>query len=103
MVIRPVLILFCIAGALAVETVNKDLSVSNADRTIDMASQLVKINTKLTLSNGGQSPVKSFHFTVDDNDLDKVAFIGATVGQVWQLPISKYLKSYKRTPCKDPP
>ena len=80
MLLRLVLILLsCAFGALALEAVNKDLSVSNVDRTIDMASQLVKMSTKLTLSNGGQSPVKSFHYTVDENALDKVAFIGATV------------------------
>ena len=79
MLVRPLLILFFCAGALALEAINKDLSVSNVDRTIDMASQLVKMSTKLTLSNGGQSPVKSFHYTVDENVLDKVSFIGATV------------------------
>ena len=79
MLIRPVLILLSIVGAFALETVNKDLTVTNVDRSVDLQSQLVKMMTKLTINNGGSSPVKSFHFVVEENVVDKVAFIGATV------------------------
>ena len=63
----------------AVELVAKDLMVTNAERSIDMASQLVKINTKLTLSNEGQSTLKVFHFTIEKTAFDKVSYIGASV------------------------
>lgn len=79
MLIRPFVLLLSCVGALAIDAVNKDLIVTNADRTIDLASQLVKINSKLTISNSGQSAIKSFHFTVDDELVDKLVFIGATV------------------------
>ena len=77
--IRPLLLLLSIAGAFALESVSKDIIVTNVDRSIDLASQLVKISSKLTVSNVGQSPIKSIHFTVDESAADKVAFVGATV------------------------
>ena len=58
---------------------SKDLLVTSLDRTIDVATQLVKINTKLTLSNGGQSSLKFFHFAIEDGAQDKLSYIGATV------------------------
>ena len=79
MLIRPLLLLASIAGAFALEAVSKDVIVTNVDRSIDLASQLVKISSKLTVSNVGKSPIKSIHFTVDENAVDKVAFVGATV------------------------
>ena len=62
-----------------VETVAKDLMVTNVERTIDVASQLVKINTKLTLSNEGQSTLKFFHFTIEDSAYTKISYIGVSV------------------------
>ena len=65
--------------ALGLDTVSKDLVFTSVERTIDLQSQLVKINTKLTLSNGGQGAVKSFHYVVEESFKDNVAYIGATV------------------------
>jgi len=92
---RGFLVLIC-SGILqlsiggAVELVAKDLMVTNAERTIDIASQLVKINTKLTLSNEGQSTLKIFHFTIEGAAFDKVSYIGASSGRTGE-------KSYLRT------
>lgn len=66
----------------AVETVSKELMVTNVERSIDIASQLVKINTKLTLSNEGQSALKFFHFTVEEGAYDKTSYIGASVSNM---------------------
>ena len=97
MLLRPVLILVSLAGAFALESLNKDLTLTNVDRTMDMASQLVKMSSKLTVNNGGSSPVKSFHYTVDENVVDKVAFIGATVSLSFTCQSSKrYLKDKKQ-------
>jgi hypothetical protein len=79
MLLRPLLLVLLWVGGLAADAVNKDLVLTNVDRSVDLASQLVKINTKLTVSNAGQSPVKAFHFTLEESVVDKVAFIGATV------------------------
>ena len=65
----------------AAESVSKDLMATNVERTIDISSQLVKINTKLTLSNEGQSTLKFFHFAIEDGAFDKVSYIGATVSE----------------------
>ena len=66
----------------AVEYVSKDLMVKNVKRTVDSSSQFVKINTKLTLSNEGQSSLKFFHFVIEDEAFDKVSYIGATVSAI---------------------
>lgn len=80
MFFRKVLILlFGATVALGLDSANKDLVITSAERSIDLASQLAKINTKLIVSNGGQGTVKSIHFTVDPSVADKVAFLGATV------------------------
>lgn len=64
------------------ETVNSELTVDNVERTIDIASQLVKMTTKLTISNGGRGAVKSFHFAVEQLAKANLAFIGATVSTI---------------------
>ena len=76
LVLLVVLANFCDA---AVETVNSDLTVEKADRSIDISSQLVKINAKITLSNGGRGAVNGFHYAVEEAMKDNVVFIGATV------------------------
>ena len=63
----------------AVETVNADILVDSVDRTIDIASQLVKINTKVTLTNNGKGAITGFHYGMEEAAKAKLAFIGATV------------------------
>eukprot|EP00093_Oithona_nana_P010989 10989.XXX_374591_372528_1 [CDS] Oithona nana genome sequencing. len=64
----------------AVETVNSEVVVDSVERHIDLTSQLVKINAKIKLTNNGPGAIKSFHYAVDANAKEKLAFIGATVG-----------------------
>lgn len=63
----------------AVETVNSEVVVDSVERHIDLTSQLVKINAKIKLTNNGPGAIKSFHYAVDANAKEKLAFIGATV------------------------
>ena len=56
--------------------------VKNVKRTVDVAPKFVKINTRLTLSNEGQSTLKFFHFVVEDEAFAKVSYIGATVSGI---------------------
>ena len=63
----------------AVETVNADVVVDSAERTIDVASQLVKMTTKLTLSNNGKGAITGFHYGLEESVKSKLVFIGATV------------------------
>ena len=69
------------------ETVSKDLMVTSVERSIDISSQLIKVNTKLTLSNEGQATLKFFHFTVEDGAFSKISYIGASVSNwaIWKF------------------
>jgi len=64
----------------AFDSINKELVIKNSDRTIDLTSQLVKMNYKLSLSNTGSSgAIKTFLFSMEPS-AKKISFIGATVG-----------------------
>lgn len=82
---------FCIKAVIAasVETANQDVVIDSLDRTINLESQLVKITTKLTLTNNGKGAIKGFHYAIEDTLVSKLAFIGATVG-------SSEIKTYLR-------
>lgn len=65
----------------AFDSINKDLVVKSCDRTIDLSSQLVKLNNKLSLTNTGSSgAIKTFLFSLENESRDNVVFIGATMG-----------------------
>jgi len=63
-----------------VETVNQDIVVENIERSINLESQLVKINSKVTLTNNGKGATKGFHYAVEESMAPHVSYIGATVG-----------------------
>ena len=64
----------------SLDSANQDLVITEAVRTLDLTSQLVKETVAITLSNGGSGgAVRSMHFTVPKEMADKVAYIGATV------------------------
>jgi len=62
------------------DTINPDLTVKSVERNIDLSTQLVKMNYKISLENSGKGSIKSFLFSVDPSLKNKVAHIGATVG-----------------------
>ena len=62
-----------------VETVNQDIVVDNIERSINLESQLVKINSKVTLTNNGKGATKGFHYAVEESMAPHVSYIGATV------------------------
>ena len=74
-----IVLLWCGILKVSAESAAKDIMITSAERSIDIASQLVKINTKLTLSNEGQSTLKVFHYTVEEEAFGKVSYIGASV------------------------
>ena len=71
------------------ETANPDLIVTSLDRSLDMASQLVKANIKMTVQNGGKAAAKAVHFTVDPAFEGHVTHVAATVSP---QPFTRYLK-----------
>jgi len=79
--LRLVSVLFLVLGSQAAfDSINKDLTVKSVERSIDLSSQLVKMNHKMTLENTGKGAVKSFLFSLDPAFKSSVAHITATVG-----------------------
>jgi len=64
----------------AYDSINKDVVVKSCDRTVDLTTQLVKIQHKLVVENQGKGAVKNILFSIDPSLKDKVAFIQATFG-----------------------
>lgn len=60
-------------------SINPDLINAKVERTVDVASQLVKISTLVTLENSGKSSAGSFVVALDSSLIDNLAFLGATV------------------------
>ena len=58
--------------------INAELVVSKAERTIDLASQLVKITTHLTVHNGGSS-VREVNVAVENSQSKYLAYIEVSV------------------------
>lgn len=59
------------------DSINVDLVVKNVARSIDLASQLVKMSHKITLQNNGKGAVKSFLYTVEPEMKESLSYIGA--------------------------
>jgi len=72
------------AGLLCVQagfdSINKDVLVKSCDRTVDMTTQLVKMQHKIVLENQGKGAVKSVLFSIDPDLKEKVSYYGATFG-----------------------
>ena len=62
------------------DTIDKDIVVTNCERAIDISSQLVKMQHKLTFQNNGQAAAKSVLFSLEPSLQGKVSFIEATFG-----------------------
>jgi len=69
-----------LAAQAAFDSINKDVVVKSCDRTLDLTTQLVKLQHKIVVENQGKGAVKSILFSLDPVLKDKVAFIGATFG-----------------------
>ena len=89
---RPSLLLaflvsLAVVKAASVETINADVLVDNVERSIDISTQLVKINSKVTLTNNGKGAIKNFHYVVEEAAKAKLVFIGATVSREYAIPL----------------
>lgn len=77
------LLLFMILGIsqAAFDSINKDIVIKSCDRTVDLSSQLVKINNKISITfNGASGAPKSFLFALEGEAKNKLSFIGASQG-----------------------
>ncbi len=66
----------------ALDSANPEVTVTEASRTVDLTSQLVKETVTLTLHNGGSGAVRTVHVAVAKDAVDKIAFVGATVRKI---------------------
>merc|ERR1712200_90979 len=78
-------LLLCSNLALALD---EELVITNADRAIDVSSQLVKIAHRLTLSNTGKSSVNSFTFLVAASSKNDLSFFEAQVSDSKKILVS---------------
>ncbi|XP_077983571.1 dolichyl-diphosphooligosaccharide--protein glycosyltransferase subunit 1-like [Glandiceps talaboti] len=60
-------------------SINADIRIKKAERTVDLVSQLVKQTTILTLENGGGSSVESFLIATEPALANSLAYVGATI------------------------
>lgn len=57
--------------------IDTEIENKNVDRTIDLASQLVKISYKITLDHKSKKPINSYTFVVPESDRKHLAYISA--------------------------
>ena len=61
------------------DTINKDVTISEVKRTVDLTTQLPKIVSSVTIANTGSKELPSFVYTIEPSLSEKLAFIGAVV------------------------
>lgn len=68
------LLFLCLTYTNALEKVNSNIVNKNVERSIDIASQLVKTTATITLENTGKEPVKEFLLAQEPNLIGTLAF-----------------------------
>ncbi|KAK3923287.1 Dolichyl-diphosphooligosaccharide--protein glycosyltransferase subunit 1 [Frankliniella fusca] len=71
------LVLFCGSSLAAPDTINPSVRVKQADRLVDLASQLVKINTQLVFENTGSDAARYVLVALDESHANTLAYINA--------------------------
>nr|CAG4643894.1 EOG090X04O4 [Lepidurus arcticus] len=82
--------IFCLGGlSVKADKIERDILIKNADRAIDLSSQLVKINSRLTVQNNGKNSVNYFLYGLEPQSKNNLAFIGAQEGKEKPLTITE--------------
>lgn len=74
---RTVCLLLLIVTLASCNLIDSSLNIKNADRTIDLHSQITKITNKFVIENNGKSAVRSFLFAVDAKQKDYLSHVSA--------------------------
>lgn len=61
--------------SVAICAVDVDLENKNVERTIDLSSQLVKINYKITLEHKSKKAINNYVFVIPSSECDKLSYI----------------------------
>lgn len=69
------------ASTTAYDSVNKDLLLKKVERKIDVATQVVKITSKISLENAGSGAVGAFLLALTEEEKRNLAFLSAQVGR----------------------
>ena len=77
-IVGGVVVLACVQAG--IDSINKERVVKSCERTVNMTTNLVKLQHKMVIREPGQGAVKSILFSVDPELKVKVAFISATFG-----------------------
>ncbi|XP_047488055.1 dolichyl-diphosphooligosaccharide--protein glycosyltransferase subunit 1-like [Penaeus chinensis] len=67
-------------SATAYDSVNKDLLLKKVERKIDVAAQVVKITSKISLENAGSGAVGAFLLALTEGEKQNLAFLNAQSG-----------------------
>ncbi|XP_026471303.1 dolichyl-diphosphooligosaccharide--protein glycosyltransferase subunit 1 [Ctenocephalides felis] len=76
-----------IAFVSAADVINSDIVNKNVERFIDLASQLAKISTKITVENNGKNPISSYLIPIH-NEENRYAHIAARDSSKKELKIT---------------
>lgn len=72
-----------------VDNISSDIKLKNVEKNIDLTSQLVKVDTRLTLENVGKSPVKQFLLALEKSTKENVAFVSVKDNKNKELKLSE--------------
>lgn len=82
--------------SVAIGAVDVELENKNVERTIDLTSQLVKINYKITLEHKSKKAISNYVFVVPSSECDKLSYISARDSAKKEL---KYATAKTKTEC----
>ncbi|XP_002157282.1 dolichyl-diphosphooligosaccharide--protein glycosyltransferase subunit 1 isoform X1 [Hydra vulgaris] len=74
---KMILILSCLV-IFSIFNVRADLEISNVDRSIDLSSQLAKVNSQITLQNKGNKAVTSFLISIEEDQFPLLSYLEVT-------------------------
>lgn len=75
--------------------IDTEIENKNVDRTIDLASQLVKISYKITLDHKSKKTINSYTFVVPESDRKHLAYISAKDAAKKELKLTEGSTSAK--------
>jgi len=73
------LTLYLLATFISCQLASADIVLTNVERTIDIASQLTRVTSKITATNNGDTSIDSVLLGVESESAGKIAFVDATL------------------------
>ena len=74
--LRDIIVVFSCVVILFVQA---KIEITKVERTIDLTSQLAKVNSQITLHNKGQSDITSFNVAIEEDQFKFLSFLEVTV------------------------